>query len=68
MSGDSIKSDDDYHEASLSDSCTPKLIVCLQLQMECLDGRGLRSSCPGVAEGPWLAGMQLQFAFQSVAC
>ena len=67
MSDDSIKSDDDYHEASLSSSCMPVLIVCLQMQMECLDGRGLRSGCPRVAEGPWLAGVQLHFAPQFVA-
>ena len=38
-------------------SCMCVLTVCLQLQMECLDGGRVRPSRPGVAEGSWLAGL-----------
>lgn len=54
---------DDDDEASLPFSCMSVLIVCLQMQVECFDGRGVCSSRPGMAEGPWLAGVHLlQFA------
>ena len=49
-------------------SCMSLLTVCLETQMECFDGRRVRSSRPGVAEGPWLAGMLLlQFA-HAICC